>query len=696
MTRARADGSRPVGVGFVGAGAIAGIHLDALDGVPNATLVGVVDPNAARATALVAQARRRHPRAAVHADVGALAAAGACVVHVLTPPESHAAIACEALAHGCDVLVEKPLATDTAACDAIARAAAAAGRRAGVDHSLLADPQVEAVLGALAGGRVGSPVSAEYFCSAAYPPWADGPLPPHYRAGGHPFRDLGVHGLYLLRAVLGEIEGVEPAWWSRGGDPNLCFDEWDVTVRCTRGVGRVRLSWNVRPLQTTFTVHATGGTLRADVGCMFTSARRARGLPHAVERAVTAIEDGWPALRAVPVNGVGWLAGRVRAYPGLRRAVQAFHARLADGGPLPAGVADGAAVVRWVEAVARPADAAKSAHVARRGARSRADVLVTGASGMLGRRVVAALLADGALVRVLCRRPPPAGPLEHPQVDVVLGDLGDAAAVDAAVAGARTVVHAGAAMQGGWAEHARATVAGTAHVLASARRHGVARLVHVSSLSVLHWAGLDGAIVTETAPLEPAPDARGAYTRAKLLAETAVRDAARLGLPAVIVRPGVLVSAEGPTVDALGALAIGDRIVLLGDGRACPPLLDVDEAARAVCRALRARLAPGTILHVAGTQTETARALAAGIAAASERSLWCVPMWACLAGGAAVARLARAAGRPAPLSPYRLRSASAALRFDDRVSRALLADGGPAAAAGAATVRGAAAPEAGP
>jgi predicted dehydrogenase/nucleoside-diphosphate-sugar epimerase len=693
MTRARGDGWPAVGVGFVGAGAIAGVHLDALDGVPNATLVGVVDPDAARAAALVARARRRHPRAAVHADVAALAAAGACVVHVLTPPESHAAIAGEALAHGCDVLVEKPLATEAADCDAIARAAAAAGRRVGVDHSLLADPQVEAVLGALAAGRVGSAVSAEYFCSAAYPPWADGPLPPHYRAGGHPFRDLGVHGLYLLRAVLGEIEGVEPTWWSRGGDPNLCFDEWDVTVRCAGGVGRVRLSWNVRPLQTTFTVHATGGTLRADVGCMFASARRARGLPHAVERAVTAIEDGWPALRAVPVNGVGWLAGRVRSYPGLRRAVQAFHARLADGGTLPADVADGAAVVRWVETVARPADDAKTKRVARHRGRPYADVLVTGASGMLGRRVVAALVADGAAVRVLCRRPPPAGSFDEARVDVVLGDLGDRAAVDAAVAGARTVVHAGAAMQGGWEEHARATVAGTAHVLATARRHGVARLVHVSSLSVLHWAGLDGATVTETAPLEPMPEARGAYTRAKLLAENAVRDAARLGLPAVVVRPGVLVSAEGPTLDAVGALTVGGRIVLLGDGRACPPLLDVDEAARALCRALRAPLAPGAILHVAGTQGESARAIAERLAAASERSLWCVPMWACVAGAAMVARLARAAGRTAPLSPYRLRSASAALRFDDRVSRALLADAAAAAAAGAAPVRQAAAPE---
>ena len=88
----------------------------------------------------------------------------------------------------------------------------------GVNHSLLADPHVRRVLATVAAGRVGQPVGAEYFCSAAYPPWETGPLPAHYGDGGDPFRDLGVHGLYLLRAVLGEIESVQPIFTSRGGD----------------------------------------------------------------------------------------------------------------------------------------------------------------------------------------------------------------------------------------------------------------------------------------------------------------------------------------------------------------------------------------------------------------------------------------------------------------------------------------------
>src|SRR5262249_57591870 len=97
------------------------------------------------------------------------------------------------------------------------------------------------------------------------------------------------------------------------------------------GIGGVGLSWRVRPLQTVFTVHATGATLRADVGSMFTAAHRASALPHALDRAVGALGEGWTALRSVPVNGLRWVSGNLRPYTGVRRAVEQFYVALANG-----------------------------------------------------------------------------------------------------------------------------------------------------------------------------------------------------------------------------------------------------------------------------------------------------------------------------------------------------------------------------
>ena len=115
----------------------------------------------------------------------------------------------------------------------------------------------------------------------------------------------------------------------------------------------------------------------------------------------------------------------------------------------------------------------------------------------------------------------------HPQVETVLGELGDPVATDQALAHATAVFHVGAAMGGPWEAHEAATITGTRNVIDACLKHRVPKLIHVSSLSVIDWAGHPATQpVTEDSPLEPNPTARGHYTRAKLEAERLVRSAA--------------------------------------------------------------------------------------------------------------------------------------------------------------------------
>lgn len=651
---------RTIGVGLVGAGMIASHHLDALAALPWVRVVGVTDLDRARAERLAAD----RPGTPVVDSLAALVDAGAAVVHVLTPPASHAAVAAEAVARGCHVLVEKPLATSVEDCDRLAEAAARAGVRVGVNHSLLHDPWVARLRRLIAAGRIGDVVSAEYVCTAEYPEWAGGPVPPPYREGGYPFRDLGVHGLYLLRAVLGSIERLHVERESRGGDPNLAFDEWHTLVQCAHGTGRIRLSWNARPLETYFTVHGRRGSLRADVGRLFLGRRLARPLPGPIERTLNTIEDATAALVAVPRSAVGLATGRLRPYAGLRAAVAAFHRALADGAELPASLEDGREVVRWVEEGARPADLAKRHAAWRRVPRARDGVLVTGAGGHLGGALVDRLLADGVRVRALVRRERDEATLRRRGVEVVVGDLGDASAVREAVAGARVVYHAGATMSGGRAEHERGTIEGTRHVVAACLAEHVGRLVHVSSLSVLHWAGFEpGAHVGEDAPLEPLPGARGDYTRAKLAAETIVREAvATDGLRAVIVRPGQIVGPGRVGPGTVDGLRVGRVLVVLGDRASILPLVDVADVADALVRAAAASVQAGAVYHVVDERAVTREALARRIA--GDARVVCVPPAALSALGLVGEMLGRCLRREPPLSRYRVRSTAARVRFD--------------------------------
>jgi predicted dehydrogenase/nucleoside-diphosphate-sugar epimerase len=633
--------------GLVGAGGIAPHHVAAVRALPGVELVGVTDLDGDRARAL---ADRLGTRA--HESLRALRESGADVIHVLTPPESHAEVALQALALGCHVLVEKPLATSVEDCRRVQAAADGAGLVASVNHSLLFDPQVARAIETVRSGKLGEVVSVDILRGSAYPPFGPGRLPPQYRSAGYPFRDLGVHALYLFQAFLGPIEGVTGAWESRGGDPNLAFDEWRAMVRCRQGMGQFQLSWNVKPMQSQIIVQGTRGVLRADLFLMFQAMRKALPLPKPAERVVNALTDSLQPLVDVPWGVAKFALGRVKPYQGLRDLVAAYYQALDGARPLPVTLADATTVVRWVEEVAGAADADHAARVARLPCAETADVLVTGASGGLGGAVLRSLAATRR-VRIFVRRPPqelPAG------VDVVLGDLGDPDAVDRAVRGAGAVVHVGAAMRGGWEDHERATVGGTRNVVEACLRHGVRKLVHVSSMSVCDWAGSDRGVMSEASPDEPRPEDRGHYTRAKLEAERIVRSAAAGGLPAVILRPGQIFGGRMPLVTPAVARRAGRRWLVLGDGTLQLPLVYLDDVVDALAIALDGPLARGEIVQL----VDPARLTQNGVLARAlprDAKVVRVPRTLLFVVGKLSELALGLLGRKSPLSAYRLRSA---------------------------------------
>src|SRR5580693_10136696 len=102
-------------VGLVGAGYISEFHARAIQRVPNARIVGIADVVNSRATALAA--RFSIPR--VFPTIEAMMNEGVDVIHILTPPATHAQLAIAALKNGHHVLVEKPLAINVEEVDRI-------------------------------------------------------------------------------------------------------------------------------------------------------------------------------------------------------------------------------------------------------------------------------------------------------------------------------------------------------------------------------------------------------------------------------------------------------------------------------------------------------------------------------------------------------------------------------------------------
>lgn len=133
--------SRPLNVAVVGVGHLGRHHARVLASLPEVSLVGVVDIDAARAEE-VAAAQGTHAFADWRDIPGPLDA-----VSIATPTEAHAAIALPLIDRGVHVLVEKPLTRSLAEADGILAAARAKGVVLGVGHIEHFNPAVQAARG---------------------------------------------------------------------------------------------------------------------------------------------------------------------------------------------------------------------------------------------------------------------------------------------------------------------------------------------------------------------------------------------------------------------------------------------------------------------------------------------------------------------------------------------------------------------
>jgi dihydroflavonol-4-reductase len=168
--------------------------------------------------------------------------------------------------------------------------------------------------------------------------------------------------------------------------------------------------------------------------------------------------------------------------------------------------------------------------------------LVTGANGHLGNNICRQLVARGETVRAMIRPGADPAPLAGVAVELVRGDILDAASVARAVDGCGRVYHTAAGFLM-WSkdperEIIRPSVDGTRNVLEAAARAGVEKLVYTSSSGTLGHAGSPSVRWDETRPF---PEPHTHYLRGKIAAEKeAFAVARRTGLAVVSVHPGLI------------------------------------------------------------------------------------------------------------------------------------------------------------
>ena len=215
-------------------------------------------------------------------------------------------------------------------------------------------------------------------------------------------------------------------------------------------------------------------------------------------------------------------------------------------------------------------------------------VLVTGAAGVLGRRVLRLVAADPAVERIIAVdlvEPPDLGPeVEVRALDLATADLtGMTAGVDAIIHLAFTV-----GQQLDDEDTGRANAAATSRVLAAAAEAGVAHLVVMSSATVYGAWPTNPVPITEAAPVRPNPELAYAVQKAEVERLCQVFAAEHPATTVTVLRPAVMVG--GGEESWLSRSLRATSGLRTGVGAAPLQLVHVDDLAAAVDLVRRARL----------------------------------------------------------------------------------------------------------
>src|SRR5438876_4255933 len=178
-------------------------------------------------------------------------------------------------------------------------------------------------------------------------------------------------------------------------------------------------------------------------------------------------------------------------------------------------------------------------------------ILLTGATGYIGRHLVARLVAQGERPRCLVRDINRAKRmLPVSKVELVTGETTSLTSLDAAVHGVVTIIHAAFLTadqkQSAGNRYQETNVQGTANLVEAAKKAGVKRIIEISGLGTK-------------------PDKPGSYMQGRYLSEKMLKESS---LDWTIIQPSVLFGKNAPIIRGSADLIRTAPVVpLIGDGK---------------------------------------------------------------------------------------------------------------------------------
>jgi predicted dehydrogenase/nucleoside-diphosphate-sugar epimerase len=607
-----------IGIGIIGCGLIADTHVDALKClIPNANIY-VSDIIPGKADLL----RKEYSLAGSYLDYREMFRNEDLVaVHVLTPPQYHVEQALEAMKAGFHVIVEKPIAFSVKEVTGLYQEAQRLQKVVSVGHSLLCQPSVIKVLDYLR--KNGN--EEVLFVNSFYGIESDSILPIKNKNNGHwknsipggPIIDSLVHPVSLLVEFTGDPLNVNSQTIFRENNAS------EVHI-CWKGNGviaNVLISNSAKPFRRMTEVVTNRRTFVVDHSADIIIVSNIGPGPRSVQKVYRNLSYSYQFVKGT-LNTVGnVIMRRMKQNPGTRGIIQNFYECLREGKSRGVSVSEQNVVntTALIEKVIQETGNADGKIINENKAigtlskkLSGGLVLVTGASGFLGRSLCEKLSDCGITVRAQVRRGQNADRICSRNIKKIYADFKyDDVDYDSLTKDANVIVHAAHASGAKtFEQHRRINVDTALKLYDAGARNRCDLFIYISSVAVYGLKNTKKPVLEEDS-LENSGRYYEFYIRSKIAGENQLRSRAGVGNPnLVILRPGILYSPEGERLTKKSIpLRDGTRMfVVIGNGKNSLPYTRGDILSNAICDIIINKPAKGGTFNLTGAQLDTSEA----------------------------------------------------------------------------------------
>jgi 2-alkyl-3-oxoalkanoate reductase len=612
--------SKSVNTVFIGTGAIAHTHAEAMRSLKSGTLQGVFDPNSA---AMQGFAKKWSVPNTYKSLEDVLSDSRVDAVHLLTPPETHLPLLKQILESKKPVLVEKPIIADPAQFSELMQKYEASNVTCSVNQNMAYFPALAQFKALLDAGKVGKikhlditfHPTVKQLVARQFTHWM-------FARPLNLLLELAVHPLSQVFAVAQfphalNVSVGKPLMFN---STNGMYPEMQVTLRNEQFATAFHFLVGGNCPAWTMTAYCDDATVKMDMiaNTIEVIGRTKFLLP--VDYAITGVGNGIKQIKQSMAGVTKYSATQLGLRPrgdgffeSFRGSITDFHNALQTGKPGLTDARFGLELVKVCEKISEQipeitpltSDATKAV-VANTGK----NVLLIGGTGFIGRYTTELLVKKGYRVKIMARGTRNLPDLfSNPSIEIVRGDVKKSADLETAMQGVDVVVNLAHGGGGSNLAEMKVSIVDSAVMVAQAAANSkIGRVVHIGSIAGL-FLGDKNEVITGRTPPDPQPEKRGDYANAKALADTAFEKKCKeLGVESIVLRPAIVVGdGTAPLHNGVGHTNNDQHVIGWNEGNNQLPFVLVEDCATAILGAIESKTAAGKSYNLAGDVQPSAR-----------------------------------------------------------------------------------------